>query len=188
MITAKLERLYDQLTAAERHAALLAAYDRGDEAEAERLAATARPIFVRMSEVRPHAMAFLTMIAFEQMEFLTLAGWLSRYVAASRESECDADGDGFEFADECATVYAWRLTLEEEAWEVFRTEIGYGGRDPLADLPGHNLRETVAGFAKRIAVSTAELAERLKKPEAEMMTVEQRRQAMHAEFDFWLKT
>jgi hypothetical protein len=184
MTSKTLERLYPQLIAAERFPAMLAAFNRGDEAEAARLAATAPWLCVKIPDYHLRAEAFLIMALVQQATILSLAGWFARFKAAALSAELDSDLEGARFAATVASLYAWQLTRDEEAWRAFCDEIGSEG-DPLQGMPGDDFRDVMNNLALAANVSTEDIAAMLGQKAEDLITVEERTKQMVAEWEFW---
>ena len=125
---------YDRLAPDERFRLMLAARGRNDEAEEDRLIASARMIPVRMRDLFPHLMAFQTVSMLAFIELLdhaadAEAAWLAA------ESACENKKGSDRWA-RIAQALGYRLRIKWLGWTQFCEELCVPPRHFWVGLPG----------------------------------------------------
>jgi hypothetical protein len=143
MNTSGLARQYDKLTAWERLPLVLAALDRGDDAEADRLNGTAptRPALV------PHHYGLwegLTLLAVTHLG-LQLNGAFRLACATALLAAGHVKGD------EPLRVLAFEFVVEADAWKLFCAELDLEPDAILRHLPGYDVVRDMEEAARKIA-------------------------------------
>ncbi len=184
MNTNGLAKLYDRLTPRERVPLMIAAYDRGDHAEAERLSRAAPRYGVTLPDYHGfgegmilaalfHMLVQLDLIAvYRQVEGVAEVYW---EVARTKEQQAKAErlSDGL-------SALAYKITVEAEAWERFCGELKIDPDTLLRDLPCYGTLKRGENSAK-VGACTAEEAAALWREAggASPPTVEAAARAMH---------
>ncbi len=143
MNTARLARLYDRLTAAERFALLLAAAARGDEAERDRLVDAAPRVAVRVPDTFSRAMAFREVMDQHRMERLSIAALLFR----AHAQEADAEGAAKDRLRDVARLLGYLVGVYRDGWAAFCGHL----RVTAAGLEPHLPGAAVLGWADGLA-------------------------------------
>jgi hypothetical protein len=183
--TDALAKLYDRLTPRERLALIIAAVERGDAAEADRLSRSAPRIQVGLPDYHGLGDGLLLLALFHLIGQLErgLIYWHTSATAVDWE-ECPARHQDHGRAERLwavARMTAYRLCVEADAWTQFCSELHIDPEALLRDLPGYDtLRLTQE--AARLLLWTAEEAatylRRLGPPGAQPPTVEGAAKAM----------
>ena len=185
-----LAKLYDRLTPRERLPLIIAASERGDEAEADRLAHAAPRIHVGLPDYHGLSQAVLLLTLFHLNEQLdrALAFWQGLAMAALR----DAGTLGAE--DQAAAEGLWdrgrmagyRLCVEADAWKRVHAELNADSESLLRHLRGHEAVKLAEETARRFPWTAEEAAAYLRRvgpADAEVPTVETAVQAMREFID-----
>jgi len=154
-----LARHYDTLTAWERLPLLLAALNRGDDAEAERLASSAptRPALV------PHHCGLweglgLLSVAHQMLQLERVYCLVS---ATALLAAGEVEGEGR------LRMSAFQFVVEADAWKLLCAELGIDPEAILGHLPGCDLVRHMEEPARQVAFTAEEaLAHMRTKPEA----------------------
>jgi hypothetical protein len=142
MNTNALARQYDKLTPWERLPLILAAIDRGDDVEADRLANSAPLEWFRMSDFYALAEGMLLAGLFHminQLDRIALywqaQGIADRYweLATSEEEQAKA-----ERVSGSISLLAYRITVEAEAWKRFCADLQLDPEAQLRGLPSYD--------------------------------------------------
>ena len=144
MNTARLAKLYDRLTAAERFALLLAAAARGDEAERDRLVDAAPRVAVRVPDTFSRAMAFREVMDQHRMERLSIAALLFRAHAQAAEAE----GAVKERVTDVARLLGYLVGVYRDGWAAFCEGLGVTAAGLEALLPGDVVLDLADGLAE----------------------------------------
>jgi hypothetical protein len=151
MNTNGLAKHYDKLTAWERLPLILAALNRGDEAELDRLTGSAptRPAAV------PHYFELwggLTLLTFCHLSVqLELACLLFSASAAAAVPELEE-----EQALSAIRMIAFRFARAAEAWQLLSADLGMAPEAILGHLPGRDLVRRAEEASRRIAFTAPE--------------------------------
>jgi hypothetical protein len=154
MNTRGLAKLYDKLTAWERLQLLLAAMNRGDDAEVDRLTRTAptRPFLV------PHYYGL-----WEGLALVSAVHLLQQLERASRLACATAQlagGRGVEKEEplQHLRLHAFRLVHAADAWQLLSAELRIDPEAILRHLPGRDLVRGVEETARKVAFTPEEAA------------------------------
>jgi hypothetical protein len=151
MNTHGLTRHYDKLTAWERLPPLLAALNRGDDAEAERLARSAptRPAGV------PHYYGLWEGLALLRVVYQMQQ--LERLCAIVAAAGLMASGETAEGESRLKWLLpALRFVVDADAWKLFCAELQIDPDALLRHLPGCKLEQGMEAVARRIAAEAAD--------------------------------
>jgi hypothetical protein len=190
MNTDGLAKLYDRLKPAERLPLIVAAVDRGDAAEADRLARSAPRIDVRLPDYHGLGEGLLLLSLFHtigQLErgltYWHIAGTVADWEAFPLDKE---DKDRAERLWGVARMTAYQLCVEADAWTRLCAELQIDPATLLRDLPCYDtLQRTLEAarlFAGTPEEATAYLRE-LGRVDAEAPTVEAATRALREFLD-----
>jgi hypothetical protein len=179
MNTKALAKLYDRLTPWERLPLILAAVDRGDDAEAQRLARSAPRVQLSLPDY--HGLSEGLML----QTFFHVIGQLERGLLYWQLSGTAADWEEFpvgqddkDFAERLwgvARLTAYRLSVEADGWARLCAELHVDGEALLRDLPCYDTLRRTEQAARLVACTAAEAAgclRRLGPGDAALPTVE----------------
>jgi hypothetical protein len=157
-----LARHYHTLTAWERLPLLLAALNRGDDAEAERLAGSAptRPALVPHYYGLWEGLTLLT-VAHQMLQLEQVCGLVAAtgLLAAGRVEEEEALGR--------LRMLASRFVVDADAWKLLSAELNIDREAILRHLPGCDLVRHVEEAARKVAFTPEEARAHLRtQPEA----------------------
>jgi hypothetical protein len=163
MNTDALARLYDRLTPRERLPLIMAAEERGDDAEADRLSRSAPKIHVRLPDYHGLGEGLFLLSLFHMIGQLHrgLSFWLGAGLGGLGD-----ESRAFKFKRykgeasriwELARVVAYRMVVEADAWRRLCGELRIGPEVLLKDLPGYEEMQRTEEAA-RLAACTAEEA------------------------------
>ncbi len=189
-----LTRLYNRLTARERLPLLLAARERGDAAEAQRLVRSAPrraftvPDYHGLAEgvdqlAQMHALCLLERVAC----YWRASGWLRRgHVERGADAE---DGALSRRWSDVARMWAYLFTVEARAWEQLMVEMHLDSEARLRDLPGYETLRWAEKEIRLVAFTEEQAAAYLRRrnPQARPPTVETTRVAMREFLESCLK-
>jgi hypothetical protein len=181
---------YGALTTDERFRLMLAARGRNDEAEEDRLIASARMIPVRMRDLFPHLMAFQTVSMLAFIELLdhaadAEAAWLAA------ESACENKKGSARWA-RIAQALGYRLRIKWLGWTRFCEELCVPPRHFWVGLPGleridRALAATECSDAEFLAILNANRKPGQSPLTASPLTVEAAAVALRQMFDGYLE-
>jgi hypothetical protein len=185
MNTKGLARMYDVLTPAERLPLIIAASERGDAAEADRLARSAPRIDVRLTNYHGLGEGLLLLSLFHvigQLEHALMYWHVSALAADWQHFMVDAkDKERSERMWACARMAAYRFCVEADAWKRLSGEMNIDPEALLHDLPCYDTLRPMEALARFMAwtleEATAELR-RLGRADAKVPTVEMAVRAM----------
>ena len=180
MNTNDLAKLYDRLTPRERLPLIMAAVERGDPAEADRLARAAPRIHVSLPDHHglSEGLAFLTLChVIEQLDFAVLF-WQAQALAADWEAY-PAGARDKAAADrmwDVGRLAGYLLCIESEAWKRLHAELHIGPESLLRYLRGHDAVKRTEKSARALAWTPEEAAAYLRRQrsgDATLRTVEE---------------
>jgi hypothetical protein len=177
--TKSLAKLYDRLTPWERLPLLLAALQRGDDVETQRLSGSAPRIQLRLPDY--HGLnEGLTLLT-----FFHVIGQLERGLLYWQLTGTAADWEEFSIGPEdeerierlwkIARLTAYRLNVEADGWTQFCAELHVDGEALLRDLPCYDTLQHTQQTARLVAGTAAEAVDclrRLGPGDAALPTVE----------------
>jgi hypothetical protein len=159
MNTNGLARHYDQLTAWERLPLLLAALNRGDEAEADRLTRSAptRPALVPHYYGLWEGLTLLSVVhRLQQLDLAYRLACATALLASGR-----AEG---EEPLRHVQMHAFRFILGADAWKLFCAELHIDPEAILGHLPGCDLVRGMEEAAREVAFTPEEALAWLRRP------------------------
>ena len=179
MNTKAMAKLYDRLTPWERLPLIVAAVDRGDDAEAQRLSRSAPRIQLSLPDY--HGLSDGLML----LTFFHVIGQLERGLlywhatgAAAEAEEFPVGEDDKDLAERLwgvARLTAYRLGFEADGWARFCAELHLDGEALLRDLPCYDSLRRTQQTARALAWTADEAADclrRLGPGDAALPTVE----------------
>jgi hypothetical protein len=187
-----LARNYHWLTPRERLSLIIAAADRGDDAEADRLARSASMVLHKLKDYHGLAEGLTRMALFHIIEQLQLVVMLAVFWGKSRRP--DETSNRQEGGDEeipwlsLAQGAAYTLVVEADAWKVICDELRIEPEAQLRDLPGYDLVKPHVEAARGIAFTQEQATATLRAlrgDAAQARTLESAVGAMRSVFDFW---
>jgi len=185
-----LAKLYDRLTPRERLPLIIAASERGDEAEADRLAHAAPRIEWRLTDYHGlgEGLLWLTLFHMIGQLDLSLAFWQAQALAFGREAFPDGPVDKAraERLWDLVRIAGYKLGVEAEAWRRLHAELHLDPEWFLRDLRGYDsvkLTEQTARLLPCTAEEAADCLRRLGLADAKVPSVEGSLQAMRAVID-----
>lgn len=142
--TATLSRMYEQLTPEERVSLAFSAAARDDDAEVNRLHASApRERWFQVHHARQqHAITFIAMR--HQLEQLESAAYI--LLAKTRLVQSADDEPKEEFWSLVAAINAYVIHTRNEAWHLFCSELGLVPADVVCGMPGDIMLDLVGGY------------------------------------------
>jgi len=174
-----LAKLYDRLTPWERLPLILAASDRGDEAEVDRLAHAAPRMALRLPDYHGLSEGLSLLSLFHVIEQLNLG--LLFWHAQGMATDCEAspasaaDRARAERLWDLAHMAGYRLCVEAEAWRRLHAELHIDPDTLLRIQPGYQAMQLTEKAARLLLWTPAEAAaylRRLGRGDAEPPTVE----------------
>ena len=185
-----LTKLYDRLTPRERLPLIIAASERGDEAEADRLAHAAPRMELRLPDYHGlgEGLLWLTLFHMIGQLDLSLAFWQAQALAFGREAFPDGPVDKAraERLWDLVRIAGYKLGVEAEAWRRLHAELHLDPEWFLRDLRGYDtvkLTEEAACFVPWTAEEAVAGLRRLGMDDAKVPTIEAALQAMGAVID-----
>jgi hypothetical protein len=148
MNTNGLAKLYDCLSPRERLPLIVAAVDRGDAAEADRLAHSAPMRVHRLPDYHGLAEGLLLLSLFHLLTLQERAARFWNTLAVLEDSViarrgAAPTGDRDQRLHSVARLWAYLYTVEAEAWKRLAAELNLDPETLLRDLPGYGtLRDT----------------------------------------------
>jgi hypothetical protein len=177
--TKSLSRLYDRLTPRERLPLILAAVERGDDAEAQRLSCAAPRLHVRLPDYHGRSDGLMLLTFFHALGQLErgLLYWHAAGAAADAEAfpVGQGDPDVAERLWAAARLTAYRLAVEADDWARFCAGLHLDEEALLRDLPCYETLQRTQQAARALAWSEAEAAyylRRLRPGDAVLPTAE----------------
>lgn len=171
MNTNALAKLYDRLTPLERLPLIMAATNRGDTAEADRLVRSAPRIDVRMPDyfILGEGLLHLSHIHMIEHLDLVLKFWLGAYIVKTSDGpgadkKEKAEGDRF-WSEVRMTAY--RICVEADAWRRLCGELKIDPEALFRDLPGYEAMQATEEAARRSAFTPEEAAAYLRQSRGE---------------------
>lgn len=154
MTTKSLERVYENLTGRERWSLVVQAGIRGDEAERERLARSARSETFRIADYTHYGHAFERVRSFAIEAQLELAAEFWRRYALFRgvapKTDDPASEEAAQQACDLLLVYAYLLTTWADGWREFCSELGIDSEALGAARGETDVRKTAEDMARRV--------------------------------------
>jgi hypothetical protein len=161
MTTAKLAKLYDQLTPRERLPLLIAAGRRGDDAERERLIRAAPRVSYRVTDYHGLADAMQLVVMWHLVERLDLGAryWLLSGLSDELEAaERPADRKRADRIEAAVRTMALRFCNEVDGWGLFCRDLNIDPNALLADLPAFDTVTHMERSARLLANTPEEAA------------------------------
>ena len=185
MNTKTLAKMYDLLTPFERLPLIIAAADRGDNAEADRLARTAPRVRLALPDYHGLGDGLLLLSLYHaigQLELGLMYWQVSAYAAEWEEFIVDAkDKARAERMWAGARLAAYRFCVEADAWRRLCGELRIDPETLLRDLPCYDTLRRTEEAARLLACTPEEATahlQRLGPTDAEAPTVEGAARAM----------
>jgi len=190
MNTRALAKLYGLLTPWERLPLIVAAVERGDDAEADRLSRSAPRMHLALPDYHGLGDGLLLLSLFHvigQLE-LGLQYWHTSVLAAQWEEFVDDEEDKAraERMWDCTHLAAYRLCVEADAWKRLCADLQIDPEALLRDLPCYDTLRRTEEAARPLAWAPEEATAQLRRlgaADAEAPTVEQAARAMRAFID-----
>ncbi len=185
-----LAKLYDRLTPLERMPLIIAAVDRGDRAEADRLSRSAPRIHVGLPDYHGLGEGLLFLSLFHAINQLDLAVlfWHAQGLASEWE-EVAVDANDRARPDrlcDMIQLLAYRLCVETDAWRLLWGDLHIDSETLLRDLPCYSTIQLAERAARAIICTpeeTAEIFGRIVPGDGKLPTVEASVQMMRAIID-----
>ena len=185
-----LAKLYDRLKPAERLPLIMAAAERGDHAEADRLARAAPRIHVTLQDYHGLADGLFVLTLFHVIGQLdtSVAFWHALAQAIDSETPPARPKDR-ELADrlwDLARVAGYKVSVQADAWKRLHAELNADSESLLRHLRGHEAVKLAEETARRFPWTAEEAAAYLRRvgpADAEVPTVETAVQAMREFID-----
>jgi len=161
-----MAKLYDRLTPWERLPLIVAAVERGDDAEAQRLTHSAPRLHLSLPNYHGLSEGFLLLTFFHVIGQLErgLLYWQLTGTAADWEefSIGPEDQDRIERLWKIARLIAYRLGVEADGWTRFCAELHLDGEALLRDLPCYDTLRRTQQAARALAWTADEAADCLR--------------------------
>jgi hypothetical protein len=161
--TNALAKHYGHLTARERLPLIMAAAIRGDEAERQRLMASAPKVRLQVSDHFGLGSALTEVVNLHLLMLLELAAsfwqWWGVWLApksgtdgqGTKKAKVAADKDR-EFSAYCMVrFYAYRFLVHVDAWKQFCCELSIDAEAPLSYMPGWDMISRTGEQARELA-------------------------------------
>jgi hypothetical protein len=148
MNTNGLAKMYDKLTPRERLPLIMAAVDRGDDAEADRLARSAPRLHFGLPDYHGLAEGLQLLVLFHLLYLQDRAIYYWRCLAMlEQDAWLCADGKESRSTDDrleqILRMWAYLYVIEADAWKRLATELKIDPETLLGDVPCyHTLRQT----------------------------------------------
>jgi hypothetical protein len=185
MNTNGLAKLYDRLTAYERPLLIMAATERGDDAEADRLSRSAPRINVRLPDYHGLGDGLFLLSLFHMIGQLHfgLLFWQGTGIAALCDEGpvCKKFRHNTERLWNLTRMVAYRIGVQADGWKRLCDELRIGPELLLRDLQGYEEVQRSEEAARRVAFSAEEAAAFLRRSgdkAGEPQTAEQAAKAM----------
>jgi hypothetical protein len=185
-----LAKLYDRLTPRERLPLIIAASERGDEAEADRLAHAAPRMELRLPDYHGlgEGLLWLTFSHMIGQLDLSLAFWQGLALAFGREAFPDGpiDQARAERLWDLARMAGYKLGVEADAWRRLHEELHLDPEWFLRDVCGYDSVQLAEQAARLLPLTGDEAAaclRRLGAGDTKVPTIEGSLQAMRAVID-----
>jgi hypothetical protein len=192
--TKTLAKMYDVLTPFERLPLIIAASERGDDAEADRLARSAPRMDVRLPHYHGLGEGLLLLSLLHtigQLELGLMYWHVSALAADWEEFEVDEkDRERAERMWACARMAAYRFCVQADAWKQLFGELKIDPEALLRDLPCHDTLHRMEELARLMAFTAEEATAQLRRhgpADTEAPTVEGAARAMRAFIDSRVK-
>jgi hypothetical protein len=174
MTTDSLAKLYDRLRPFERLPLIIAAMNRGDDVEADRLVQSAPRIHVRLADYYGLADGLMR-VTFSHM--IVHFDLIVRFVlaAATVEKLEGTDVGKRKKAEKDLRMLGYRICVGADAWKRLCSEVKVEPEMLLGHLPGYGAMRAAEETARMFALTPEEAAACLRKSEgeeAELPTVE----------------
>ena len=196
MNTKGLTGLYDRLTPLERLPLIMAAMERGDELEADRLSRSAPRIALGLPNYHGLGEGVLLLSLFHMVEQLDLGlvFWRAQSMAAEWETfpVGPEDQERVDRLWDCVHMFGYRLCMEADAWRLVCAEMHADPEALLRDIRGFDSLRDTEKLARALLWTPEEAAAFLRKisvDETEVPTLERSAQNMRDLIDqrirFW---
>ena len=180
-----LAKLYDRLKPAERLPLIMAAAERGDHAEADRLARAAPRIHVTLQDYHGLADGLFLLTLFYVIGQLdtSVAFWHALAQAIDSETPPARPKDR-ELADrlwDLARVAGYKVSVQADAWQMLHKEMNIAPDAHLRDLPAYGSVKMTEEIGRALAWTRDDVAAHLRargRGDVEVVTVETALQAM----------
>jgi hypothetical protein len=190
MNTDALAKLYDRLTPFERLPLIMAAVERGDDAEADRLSRSAPRMHVRLPDYHGLGEGLLLLSLFHALGLLHLGLLQQRLTALAVEFEefpvDPADKARASRLRDLARTAAYLFCVEADGWRLLCAELKIDPEALLKDLPYFEMLRISEESARASgwgAEETAAFLRRCGRGEVEPRTAEDAAKAMRAFLD-----
>jgi hypothetical protein len=185
-----LAKLYARLRPSERLPLIIAASDRGDQAEADRLSRSVPRIRVGLPDYHGLGEGLLFLSLFHTMEQLDLGllFWHAQGMATEYEEFPVDQGDKAR-ADrlwDATRLLAYKLCIQADAWKCFFAELQIDPETLLRDLPCYSTLQLTERAARAMVCTAEEAVELLRRVipgDGELPTVERAVKVMRAIID-----
>ena len=179
MNTNTLAKMYDLLTPFERLPLIIAAAERGDDAEADRLARSAPRVHLALPDYHGLGDGLLLLSLFHVIGQLELgllywhvSGMASQWEEFIVDKEDEARGERMRA---CTRFVAYRLCIEADAWKRLCAELNIDPEALLRDLPCYDTLPRTEEAARLLTCTPEEATTHLRRlgaTDAEAPTVE----------------